>query len=116
MANGYSKTTIIGHLGDTPSMRFTPNGKEVTDFSVAVNTGFGDYERTDWYDVVAWGKLAITVNEWLDKGSKCLVEGTMQKDTWKKDGQKRSKWKLIAREVLFLDSKGEKKQEEDFEF
>jgi single-strand DNA-binding protein len=104
MAKAYSKTFIIGNLGDDPEMRFTRSGKAVAEMSVAVNDRRGEEEHTDWYLVVAWGKLAEACNSYLHKGSSVLVEGRMRKETWEDDeGQARSKWKLVAQRVEFLD-------------
>ena len=105
MSQGFSKTTIVGNLGDNPEMRFTQSEKALTKMSVAVNTGFGDHERTDWHDVVVWGPQAEACDKHLHKGSRVLVYGQMRKSTWEDDdGQKHSRWELVAREVTFLDS------------
>jgi len=105
MSQGFSKTTIVGNLGDNPEMRMTQSEKALTKMSVAVNTGFGDHERTDWFDVTVWGAQAEACNKHLHKGSRVLVCGQMRKSTWEDDdGQKHSRWELVAREVVFLDS------------
>lgn len=104
MSRGHSKTLIIGNLGDDPEMRHTQSGKAVTEMSVAVNDTRGDSEHTDWYTVVAWEKQAEACNTYLKKGSRVFVEGRMRKDTWKDDdGNTRSRWKLVAQSVEFLD-------------
>jgi len=105
--NGVNKCFIIGNLGKDPELRLTPNGASVTTFSVAVNTGSGDYERCDWFIVEAWNKAAESCNTYLHKGSRVWVEGQMLNDEWEDDeGNKRSSWKLKAFSVQFLDPKG----------
>ena len=105
--NGVNKVFIIGNLGQDPEMRYTPNGAAVTSFSIAVNTGSGDYERTDWFNVEVWNKAAESCNNYLHKGSRVWVEGQMLNDKWEDDeGNKRSSWKLKAFSVQFLDPKG----------
>ena len=77
-----NKITLIGHLGKEPEMSYTPDGLAVTKFSTAINrttksqTGEKQVE-TDWYNVVAFGKLAETCNTYLKKGSKVYVEGRL---------------------------------------
>lgn len=110
----YSKTTIVGHLGQDPEMQYTQKGTERTKFSVAVNTGSGDYERTDWFNVTCWGATAENSNQYLSKGSRVLVEGEMRNDKWTDDeGNNRSTWSLNANRVVFLTPKqdGRKAQE-----
>ena len=107
MTQGVNKTFIIGNLGKDPELRYTPNGAAVTSFSVAVNTGSGDYERCDWFNVEVWNKAAESCNTYLHSGSRVWVEGQMLNDKWEDDeGNKRSSWKLKAFSVQFLDPKG----------
>jgi len=105
-----NKVEIIGNVGKEPEMRFTPSGKPVTSFSVAVNSKFGESESTEWFSIVAWNKLAETCNQYLSKGQQVFVEGRLQTRTWEdNDGQKHYKTEVIANKVLFL---GQRKQEE----
>ena len=74
MSRGLNKVLIIGNLGRDPDMRYTPSGKPVTSFSVAVSRGWttssGERrEATEWFNVVAWGNLAEVCNQYLHKGS-----------------------------------------------
>ena len=101
-----NKVLIIGNLGQDPEMRFTPNGKAVTSFSVAVNSKFGEKETTEWISVVAWAKLAETCNQ-LQKGSHVFVEGRLQTRTWDKDGVKHYKTEVVANAVHPLGQKEE---------
>jgi len=77
----YHKIIIVGNLGRDPEMKYTPDGKPVTNFSVAVNDDFGENKRTMWVRVGVWGKQAESCNEYLKKGSKVLVEGRLTCDT-----------------------------------
>ncbi len=105
-----NSVSIIGNCGKEPEMRFTPSGKSVTSFSVAVNSKFGESESTEWFNVVAWDKLAETCNQYLTKGQQVFVEGRLQTRSWEdKDGGKHYKTEVIANKVLFL---GQRKQEE----
>ncbi len=104
-----NKMIVIGNLGSEPEMRFTPGGRPVTSFSVATNwrytTSEGERrEETDWFTVVAWGKLAEQCNQFLTKGRLVYVEGRLRMRTWEgQDGQKRSRNEIVADRVQFLD-------------
>ena len=106
-----NSVSIIGNVGKEPEMRYTPSGKPVTSFSVAVNSKFGETESTEWFSVVAWNKLAETCNQYLTKGQQVFVEGRLQTHSWDdKEGVKHYKPEVIANKVLFL---GQHKQEEE---
>ncbi len=104
-----NKMIVIGNLGSEPEMRFTPNGKPVTSFSVATNwrytTPDGERkEETEWFTVVTWGKLAEQCNQFLAKGRLVYVEGRFHTRSWEgQDGQKRSRNEIVADRVSFLD-------------
>jgi len=97
-----NKAMIIGNVGKEPEMQYTPNGKAVTNFSVAVNSKYGEKETTEWFSVTAWGKLGETCNSYLTKGQQVYVEGRLQTESWEADGVTKYRTKLIADKVLFL--------------
>ena len=107
-----NKVMIIGNLGSEPEMRFTPNGNPVTSFRVATNRVFTtpDGERkeeTEWFTVVAWGKLAEQCSQFLQKGRSVYIEGRLRTRSWDNpDGQRRFRTEVIANRVLFLDRAG----------
>jgi single-strand DNA-binding protein len=107
-----NKMTIIGNLGSEPEMRFTPSGRPVTSFSIATNwrytTAEGERkEDTEWFNVVAWGKLAEQCNQFLTKGRLVYIEGRLRLRTWEgQDGQKRARNEITAEKVKFLDRQG----------
>ena len=109
-----NKVQIIGNVGTEPEMRFTPNGNPVTSFSVAVNEKYGETETTEWFSIVAWGKLAETCNQYLSKGKQVYVEGRQQTRNWEgDDGQKHYKTELVASRVLFLGKREDSPQTEE---
>ena len=77
----YQKIIIVGNLGRDPEMRFTPEGNPVTSFSVAASRRYKDKDETTWFRVTVWGKQAETANQYLQKGSKVLVEGRLRRKT-----------------------------------
>ena len=107
-----NKVTIIGNVGNEPEMRFTPNGKPVTSFSVATNWVYTSPEgerrqETEWFNVVAWNRLAEQCNQFLGKGRLVYAEGRIHTRNWEgQDGQPHSKIEVIANRVVFLDRRG----------
>jgi len=107
-----NKLIIIGNVGGEPEMRFTPNGKPVTSFRVATNwvstTPEGERKQeTEWFNIVAWNKLAEQCNQFLAKGKLVYVEGRIHTRTWEdQEGQPRSRSEVIANKVVFLDRRG----------
>ncbi len=117
-----NKITVIGNVGGEPEMRFTPNGKPVTTFSVATNyvsAAGADGERkqeTEWFNVVAWDRLAEQCNQFLAKGKLVYAEGRLRTRKWEgKDGQMRTNIEIVASRVLFLDRRGAAPNEEKTE-
>ncbi|MEI6249012.1 MAG: single-stranded DNA-binding protein [bacterium] len=111
MARSLNQVTLMGNLTRDPELRQTPNGQNVTSLSLALNRSYKDQsgewqEVTDYVDIVAWGPLAERVSQYLNKGSRCLVQGRLQSRSWEQEGQKRSKVEVLANDVTFLDSKG----------
>jgi len=107
-----NKVTIIGNVGNDPEMRFTPNGKPVTSFSVATNwvytTPEGERKQeTEWFNVVAWNRLAEQCNQFLGKGRLVYAEGRIHTRNWEgQDSQQHTRIEVIANRVIFLDRRG----------
>jgi len=93
---------LVGNLGQEPEMRYTPNGKAVTNFSIAINFR----EETEWVNIEAWGKTAELCNQYLHKGSQVAVQGRLKTDKWESDGQTKYKTKVVAEKVQFIGKKG----------
>jgi len=105
----YQHTVIVGNLGQDPEMRYTQSGDAVTSFSVAVNRKWTNQdgspgEKTTWFRVSAWRKLAETCNQYLSKGRLVLVEGDVSASAWtpRDGGDPRASLELTARNVKFL--------------
>ncbi|MFA5366826.1 MAG: single-stranded DNA-binding protein [Dehalococcoidia bacterium] len=107
-----NKVMIIGNLGTDPEMRFTPGGQPVTSFRMASSRTFttpdGEKKQeTEWFSIVAWGKLAELCNQFLSKGRMAYVEGRLRTRSWEdKEGIKRFSTEVIANQVIFLDRAG----------
>jgi single-strand DNA-binding protein len=107
-----NKIMIIGNVGRDPELRMTPNGKPVTEFSVAVNriyTGGDGGERkeeTEWFRVVCWQRLAETAQQIVQKGRLVFVEGRLQARPWTdREGKERTSLEIIANNFQVLDSR-----------
>src|SRR5258708_23433484 len=108
MGWGLNRLTIIGNLGRDPEMRYTPNGKPVTSFSVVVScmwTGADGerHEEHEWFNVVAWGKLAEICKSHLKKDQQVYIEGRLQTRGWEDDeGKRHFRTELVANEMIVL--------------
>lgn len=113
-----NRVMIIGNCGGEPEMRFTPNGRPVTTFSVATNSKYqtaeGEQrEETEWFSCVAWGRLAETVNQFVHKGMQMYVEGRLKTREWEgDDGQRHYRTEIVANTVLFLSRRQEQSYNE----
>src|SRR4051794_17891907 len=106
------KLMIIGNLGRDPEMRYTPSGRPVTEFSVAVNQSTknqqtGEWnEETDWFRVSVWGDRAERAAEQLRKGNRVFVEGRFRTREFEaRDGQKRISLEITADNVVSLEAR-----------
>jgi len=113
MSRGLNKVQIIGHLGRDPEMRYTPSGRPVTTFTVAVsrswNTVDGErHNETEWFNVVAWGNLAEICKQYLNKGQQVYIEGRLQTRRWDdKEGTKHTSVEVVANEMMMLGERRE---------
>ena len=119
MSRGLNKVMIIGHLGRDPEMRYTPSGRPVASFSVAVSRNWksSNGERkseTEWFKIVAWGRLAEICKEYLHKGQQVYIEGRLQTRQWEdKEGQQRTSVEVVANEMTMLGERREKGMSDD---
>jgi len=98
---------IKGRLTREVELKTTTSGKEVANFSVAVNRRFNK-EETDFFNVQAWGKTGVFCSTYFKKGQEVLVQGEMQCRKYQdKDGNNRSSWDLTAENVEFCGSKSD---------
>ena len=106
---GLNRVQIIGNLGRDPEMRYTPNGKPVTSFTVAVTRSWikpeGERaEKTEWFNIVAWDRLAEICSQQLTKGSLVYAEGRLETRSWEtENAQKHFRTELVANEMIILE-------------
>src|SRR5215469_1022070 len=107
-----NKVILVGNLGKDPEVKYTASGVPVARFSLATNERFKDQsgefqERTEWYSIVAWQRLAEIVGEFVSKGSKIYVEGKLQTSEWKDrlSGEKKYRTDIVANDLVLLGSR-----------
>lgn len=113
MARGINKVILIGNLGKDPETRYMPSGGAVTNVTLATSESWKDkntgeqQERTEWHRVVFFNRLGEIAGEYLKKGSKVYVEGSLRTRKWQgQDGQDRYTTEIVASEMQMLDSRG----------
>jgi len=112
MARGVNKVIIVGNCGQDPETRFMPSGGAVTNLSIATSESWKDkntgdqQERTEWHRVTFYNRLAEIAGEYVKKGSKLYVEGSLRTRKWQaQDGQDRYTTEIIASEMQMLDTR-----------
>ncbi|PIZ03542.1 MAG: single-stranded DNA-binding protein [Gammaproteobacteria bacterium CG_4_10_14_0_8_um_filter_38_16] len=113
MARGINKVILIGNLGSDPEVRYTPSNSAVVTVNIATSSGWKDkqsgemQERTEWHRVVFFNRLAEIVSEYLRKGSKVYVEGSLRTRKWTdKNNVEKYTTEIIANEMQMLDGRG----------
>lgn len=107
----FNKVILMGNLTRDPEVRYTQGGTAVSEIGLAVNDRRKDakgewIEETTFVDCTLWGRTAEIAGEYLGKGSQVLMEGRLKLDSWEKDGQKRSKLRVVAENLRMLGGKG----------
>ena len=108
-----NKVILIGRLGKDPDMRYTPSGTAVANFSLATNSAFKDSDgnwndKTEWHNIVTFGRTAEIAGEYLKKGKLVYIDGRLQTSSWEdQNGQKRYKTEVVASELQLIGPRGE---------
>lgn len=113
MARGINKVILVGNLGADPEVRYMPSGGAVANITVATSDSWKDkqtgeaQERTEWHRVVFFNRLAEIVGEYLRKGAKVYVEGSLRTRKWQdQSGVERYTTEIVAAEMQMLDGRG----------
>ena len=107
-----NKVILVGNLGKDPEVRFTPSGQAVAKFPIATTDSWMDQEgkrqeRTEWHNIVVWGKQGENCGQYLAKGRQVYIEGAIRSRSYDdKDGNKRYITEIVAQRVQFLGSGG----------
>lgn len=113
MSRGINKVILVGNLGNDPETRFMPSGGAATNITIATSRTWKDkntgqqQEQTEWHRVVFFNRLAEIAGEYLKKGAKVYIEGSLRTNKWQdKDGNDRYTTEIIANEMQMLDGRG----------
>jgi single-strand DNA-binding protein len=114
MAKSVNKVILLGNVGKDPEVNFLPSGSAVAKFGLATSDRFKDksgewQDRTEWHNLVAFGKVAEIIRDYVKKGAKLYVEGSLRTSSWddKTSGQKRYKTEVIVNDISLLSGRGE---------
>jgi len=111
--SGVNKVILIGNLGADPDIRHTPNGTAVANFRIATNEVYTDRngertQRTEWHRIVAFGRLAEIVGQYLKKGKQVYVEGRLRTREWEdQNGQRRFTTEIVCTQMVMLGRAGD---------
>ena len=106
--SSYNKAVLVGRLTRDPELRYTPNGRAVASFGLAVDrwgskASGGNEKETDFFDIVAWAQLAETISKFATKGRMVLVDGRIQTRQYEtKEGEKRKVFEIVANDIRLL--------------
>jgi single-strand DNA-binding protein len=109
----FNRVVLVGNVTRDVELRVLGSGTSVADIGMAVNDRYknkaGEWvDEPTYVDVSAWGRTAEVASEYLQKGSPVLIEGRLKLETWEKDGQKRSKLKVVCEKLQLLGQKGQR--------
>lgn len=103
---GFNRVILVGNLTKDPEIKYTPSGQQLAKFGLAVSRAFSKTNETDFFNIVAWGKLAEICGQYLHKGKQVLIEGEIQTRTYEtQEGQKRYTFDIRANNMQMLGSK-----------
>jgi single-strand DNA-binding protein len=111
MGRGVSKTILLGSVGQDPEIRTSQNGNAIASFSLATSESWKDkttgekIEKTEWHNIVIFGRLAEIAGQYVKKGSKLYLEGKNKTDKYDKEGVTHYRTKVVCHELQMLDSK-----------
>ncbi|MFQ5498494.1 MAG: single-stranded DNA-binding protein [Candidatus Zixiibacteriota bacterium] len=108
-----NKAILIGRLGKDPELKYTPSGRPVANFSLATNRSWSGQdgqkqESTTWHNIVAWGKQAEVIKEYLSKGREVYIEGRIDNRSYEdKEGNKKYISEVVVENFRFIGSRGD---------
>ena len=114
MARSVNKVTLIGNLGNDPEMKALPSGSQVANLSIcnrpilgAIVTVVRCRNALEWHRIVCFDRLAEICGQYLRKGSRIYIEGSLRTRSWEQDGHKRYSTEIVGREMMMLDGRGD---------
>jgi len=111
-SRGVNKVILVGNIGQNPETHYLPSGGAVTNVTLATSEQWKDkntgeaQEKTEWHRIVFFNRLAEVVNEYVRKGSKLYIEGSLRTRSWEADGVTKYATEIVAKEMQMLDTRG----------
>jgi single-strand DNA-binding protein len=103
---GFNKVILVGNLTRDPEIKYTPQGKQIASFGLAVSRAFSKKDEVDFFNITAWEKLAEICGQYLKKGKQVLIEGRIQIRNYEaQDGQKKTAVDIRAENMVMLGSR-----------
>ena len=113
MARSVNKVTLIGNLGNDPDMKALPSGSQVANLSIATSDSWRDknsgemQEKTEWHRVVFFDRMAEICGQYLKRGSRIYIEGSLRTRSWEQEGQKHYATEIVGRDMMMLDNRSD---------
>jgi single-strand DNA-binding protein len=114
MARGVNKVILLGNVGKDPEIRSTQGGMQVAKFTLATTEGVKDQsgkwnDKTEWHSLVAFGRTAEIIRDYVKKGSQIYIEGKLSTSSWddKESGQKKYRTEILVNDLQLLGGRGE---------
>ena len=114
MSISYNKVILVGRTTRVPEVKMTAGLTKVANFTLAVDNGYGETQKTDFFNCVAFGKTAETIASYVGKGTLILVEGRLETDKWTdREGVNRERTKIVVNNFKFLETKKSREENEN---
>jgi len=114
MSISYNKVILVGRTTRVPEVKMTSGMTKVVNFTLAVDNGYGETQKTDFFNCVAFGKTAETIATYVKKGDLILVEGRLEIDKWTdREGVNRERTKIVVSKFTFLETKKSREEREE---
>ncbi len=114
MSISFNKVIMVGRTTRVPEVKMTAGLTKVANFTLAVDNGYGETQKTDFFNCVAFGKTAETIASYVGKGTLILVEGRLETDKWTdREGVNRERTKIVVNNFKFLETKKSREENEN---
>lgn len=102
-----NKVHLIGNLTKDPELRYTKNNTPVASYTIAVNTGYGELQETNFINITTWGKAGEFINKYFKKGQSIAITGRLKNKNYESNGVKHYSMEVITEDIEFVGNKKE---------
>ena len=107
-----NKVHLIGNLTKDPELRYTKNNTPVASYTIAVNTGYGELQETNYINITTWGKAGEFISKYFKKGQSIAITGRLKNKNYESNGVKHYGMEVVTEDIEFVGSKKEEPKEE----